>query len=91
MFQHLKYQWQQMNSADKTLYIAVLTCTAAAFLLLGLSGRLGLENGPLYSLLLMGAAAVLQGIKAWKTGKIVSVFLCLIGTGFLVFGLVGLF
>lgn len=91
MFQQLKYQWDQMSRADKALYIAVLTCAAAAFVLLGLSGRLGLQNGPLYSLLLMGAAAVLQGIKTWKTGKFVSVFLCLFGGAFLIFGLVGLF
>ena len=91
MFQQLKYQWEKMSRADKALYVAILTCTAAAFVLLGLSGRLGLEKGPLYSLLLMGAAAVLQGIKTWKTGKFISVFLCLFGLGFLIFGLVGLF
>ena len=90
MFQHLKMQWAQMRPAEKVLYSAIILCTVAAFLLLGLSGRLGLEKGPLYSLVLMGAAAVLQGVKAWKTGKFFSIFLCLFGAVFLIFGLRGL-
>ena len=90
MFQHFKYQWQQMSSGEKTLYSCIIGCTIAAFLLLGLSGRLGIEKGPLYSLVLMGAAAVLQGVKTWKTGKFISVFLCLFGAMFLFFGVAGL-
>lgn len=90
MMEQFKKQWAQMSSLDKALYSCIIFCTLGAFVLLGISGMIELEQGPLYSLLLMGIAALLQAVKIWKTGKFFSIFLGLFAAVFLFLGIAGL-